>query len=340
MLETTLLVLSLSAPAFAEGARVVIVARRAQLVSGESGNSMVVWVRIKNTLPVPVDVVTVGVLYAGEDAALVTTGVAELYGGAGEGSDVGAITHDLRLALPARGRGEARFSLPIPSSRETQASAVFATHVLCYRVRRITAALALDLLRGTAAADACAAIAAFGLQQRQQSLRLASRERFAGRADLVSEFVAVVGREILHNISQDAAFAVIFASRALGVVGGVAAERALQTLAKSPHVHHLDTAVGVLRVARLASSPLESPLAHTLPPSVATAADVIGLALDDARTPASPIAKVPTTVVSPPETSASRGQNWTMLAAVGVLSLFLLIRWLDRRRGRPPGEKL
>jgi hypothetical protein len=238
--------------------------------------------RVVSTLPVAVRAVRLGVLYARDQAALTGVDAASLYrrgSAAGAESQVGVVDRRVEVALGPR--GDARLELTVPIPPGGPPPEVFQTHVLGYELAELSPGVVFELLSTQAASDEVAAVQAFGLDG-ERDARLAARRRWASRAaDLVPGFVRELERPVAERPTEADTFRRVLAVRALGVLGGTAAERALRQHREDVGLSRFDEPLQVLRIARVVGSPLETPLAFAVPADVQRLAELYTVALGD-----------------------------------------------------------
>ena len=269
------------APAEAPAGNVSLSHQRAQLDLTTSAPALRFSATAHNELPVRVESVRVGILFAASGSALAAADASALYrrGAAKPGAAVGVVDRAAPVVVPP---GSAvAFELAIPLDGPAPEPQAFRTHVLGYTLSEASATLLLGLLDTQAAADEVAAVSFLALDG-DAPARLAVRRRWGKTAELVRGFAAELERPIPERPSERDTFRRLFAARALGVLGGRVSARALRKLAADSGLERFDEPLQVLRIARLMGSRLETPLAFAIPPGAQRMADVVGLAIEDA----------------------------------------------------------
>jgi hypothetical protein len=237
--------------------------------------------RVKSKLPVPVRAVRVGVLFAADAQALATADPSALYkrGRAEEGEPIGVIQANAGVTVAPRGEGKLELSATLKQGGPV--AQAFVTHVLGYELGGLSAGLLFDLLSTQAACDEVAAVDALGLGAARPE-PLAARQRWAAeRAQLVPALARELERRIPERPVESETFRRVYAARALGVLGGPAAEHALRKLLRDPDLARFDEPLQILRIARVIGSRLETPLAYAVPAQAQHMRDVLAAALED-----------------------------------------------------------
>ncbi|MBI5511839.1 MAG: hypothetical protein HY903_24045 [Deltaproteobacteria bacterium] len=236
----------------------------------------------KSSLPVVVDEVEVGVLFAADEAALEKADPAGLYAGGGAGGQVGVVRQRVSTRLAPAGR--AALAVLVPSAASTPEPKVFRTHVLGYHLADLSLPLLLELLQAPSAADERAAVEALALAAPAVD-KLAVRERFSLQPQLRLDLLALVQQPVPMTPIDREVRARAFAIAALGVLGGDAVVPVLQRLLRAPELAREDDAFAALLIDRLSGSALERPLAYAMPVTARRMADLVAAALDDALGP-------------------------------------------------------
>lgn len=336
---------------------VALALQRGVLDTGGATPTLRVTARAQSTLTVAVQAVKVGVLYASDASTLATADPAALYraGTGGEGR-VGVVVQVVRVELPPR--GDARLEVTAPVRPSGPQPFVFQTHVLGFELGDASAGLLFGLLATQAPSDEVAAVSALALGG-DAATRLAARRRWAPQAStLVAGLAQELERKIPARPSEAETFRRVFAARALGVLGGDEATKALRKRAGDPDLSRFDETLQVLRIARVIGSPLETPLAFAVPPQAQRMADVLAVALEDcagleaagaaaagdtgdarAGPAASPAAPAAAPAVAPPRPAGP--PLWAVVAgtaAATALALWLGVIIVGRRRARGGGR--
>ncbi len=327
---------------------VTLYGQRAELVGEGNNATLLVSMTAKNHLAVPIDSVRVGVLWAQAPEQIEGADPAKLYRDGPQGG-VGVI--DEQVALSLKPGEEAPFALRAAVPPHSPQPRTFRTHVLGYNLAALSAPLLFDLLTTEAPADELAAVDALALWG-DAAARARARARWGGDAALVQAFVDEATSGVQERPSEAQTFRRVYAVRALGVLGGDVARRALEQLLRDAEMSRFDEPLQVLRIARLRGTRLETPLAYVVPPHAARFFDLVTVALDDidalahqpleeptseAMPAVSPLpqAVAPATPSAKPSTLAVRWRAW----AGGALLAALVASLAYRRRTRSASSK-
>lgn len=266
--------------AAAEDAKVTLHGHRGALDASLAEPRFSFEVTVRNGLAVPVSAVEIGVLFAQAPEALeaVRDPGRSYRDATARPKDVGVVRQRVPVSLPAGGEVAARFSTPL--EQDAPEPQVFLTHVLGYTLADATPALLFDLLRTEAAADEVAAVGFLAVAGEPADKREV-RRRLAEDRVWTEALVSRVTAPIPARPSQEQAMARLYAVRALGVLGGSAARRALEALQGDATLGAFDEPLQVLRVARVVGSRLETPLAFAVPATARQMRDVVAAALED-----------------------------------------------------------
>src|SRR5207249_2709612 len=99
----------------------------------------------RSTLPVPVEMVEVGVLFAKDEAPLLKADAGGLYQSEpAKDRQVGVVRRRVEVSVPAH--GEAPLSLELPLAEGDPDPLAFRTHVLGYRLAEVSVPLLVELL--------------------------------------------------------------------------------------------------------------------------------------------------------------------------------------------------
>lgn len=228
-------------------------------------------------LPVAVDELEIGVLYAPTAADLNATPPERVYRDGGQGP-MRVVQRRLSVTLPAR--GSVNVQLTAALGRDAPLPQAFRPHLLGYRLVHADASLLLRLAAAGSVADEMAAVRTLGLLDDAQGRRTVRARFRAGeiRKAFVAEALALIPLRPTTQAVQRRVYAVL----ALGVLGGSEATRALKALRGDRQLWRFDEALQVMRAARLIGSSWEAPLAYAFPTSCRVMADVVDVALADA----------------------------------------------------------
>ena len=287
-----------------------------------------------NHLEWPVRALQIGILFAEQRADLSDVDASALYrAGRQVNGKVGVVNQDIAVNLPAQ--SSAAVHVQIPLDEHAPRANIFLTHVLGYALADTNAATLLMLLNTRVAADEVAACTTLALTGDRLS-KSVTRARFADNPNLRRDLAITALTPPAPKPSQAEAFEHVFATRALGVLGGPQARAALETLRDSPSLAAFDAPVQILRVARLTGSVLETPLAFVDPAETRRMLDVVTAALGDLDAvpdaaasnpvPAAALAPAPVAEVAP-----TLSTGWVTFAFLSVVGCILLGFMLGRR---------
>jgi hypothetical protein len=237
--------------------------------------------QVTNTLSVALRSLRLGILLAADEPMLRQADAAALYRQLPTTLDarVRAIDQIVAVSIPAQADKAIEFRVMLDASQPSPQA--FATHVLGYDLDDISADVLFELLATQTAADELAAVQALELNG-DAVARLQARRRWAGRqAQVAPALVAELNRAIAARPSESETFRRIFAVRAVGVLGADGGERALRDLLRHPDLDRFDEPLQVLRIARAAGAPLETPLAFALASRSQRMVDVVAAGLSD-----------------------------------------------------------
>jgi hypothetical protein len=252
----------------------------------------------KNKLPVAIERIRVGVIYAEDGEILRKLDAAQVYKNKDQGGTAyGVVDQEVAAVVGAGGEVEVHLEVPVREGGPSPRS--FVTYVLGYTLGAVHAPVLLDLLGTDAASDELAAVTALALTGAPFE-QLAVRQRLHERQDLLIDFVAEVTRTVPERPSERDTLRRVFAVRALGVLGGADARAALARLREESTLSRFDEPLQVLRIARLVGSRLETPLAFAVPAAANTMADLVGTAMADVDELAKAPAKTETDSEPPP----------------------------------------
>jgi hypothetical protein len=270
----------LAAPAEAAGG-VTLEEHHGELDSSAAAPLLRFTVKARNRLSVPVDGVLVGILFAETAAVLEAADPSKLYArGPAGGERIGVVKQLVHVRLAPHALSPIELALPVrPGQPEPRA---FFTHVLSYGLADADAGLLFQLLETQAPADEAAAVDALALNG-DRPARQAARLRWAGKANLLRDLLAEATRAIPERPNEAETFRRVFVVRALGVLGGDAADKALRSLLRDGNLSRFDEPFQVLRIARLMSSEFETPLAFAVPVTAPRLVDLVTVALDDVQ---------------------------------------------------------
>ncbi|MEE8409450.1 MAG: hypothetical protein V3T05_07590 [Myxococcota bacterium] len=279
------IVAGLQVPVASDGAsghtaRVLLDGQRGELDLEADPPRLQFSVLARSTLDVPVDMVEVGVLYAGDQATLRDVDPGAAYRGKQpEPHAVGMVRRRFDVSLlPGK---EIPLQLDIPLQPHGPEAIVFRTHVLSYRLAAAPPALLFELLGTEAAADEAAVVETLALAG-DPAARRAARRRWGNDNVLKAALAAKLSEEVGEDAGHDQTMAWVFAVRGLGVIGGELAVATLQPLLADVRLRAFDEELQVLRIARMLGSRLETPLAFAIPPEARRMQDVVTAALTDA----------------------------------------------------------
>ncbi len=281
-------------------------------------------VLIKSGLSVPVEGVRIGVLFANTAGPLEKAEAAALYRkGTSPQGEVGVI--DSHVKVKVQPEGEAPVVLEIPLKPGDPEPRAFVTHVLGYDLGAVKGALLLQLLSTEAASDEFAAVSALGLLG-DHAARQSARRRHGPDAELHGILRAEATHPVPARPSETETFRRVYAIRGLGVLGGAQARQALEEVQKLQGLERFDEPLQVLRIARLVGSPIETPLAYSIPRDIQGMRQLVELALKDvgALAAADESTAEPTTAVAqvdaPPPAEAAAVQPLPALEAGGEIT--------------------
>lgn len=236
-------------------------------------------VRVLNHLRVAVAALDFGVLFAATAADLAAANPARLYAaGAAARGAVGVGRQRVLVTLPAG--AEADVVVTVRLDAERPAPVAFYADLLGYELAVADGALLLELLGTATPCDEAAAVDALALRA-DRADRAKARARWHADPSLVAMLAAEVTLPVPRRPRDLETFRRVYAVRALGVLGGKAAAKALGALAADPDLDHFDEPLQVLRVARAHGSPIETPLALALPEAVERMSELVALARAD-----------------------------------------------------------
>jgi hypothetical protein len=289
-------------------------------------------VRVRSSLPVGLEEVEIGVLYADAPAAIEGADAGRLYAG-GVSTLVGALRFREVVAVPPRGEAALVLRARLPPE---PAARTFVTHVIGYRLESVTAPLAVELIGTDVAADEAAVVGTLGVGGDAAAKRRA-RARFGGDGELVRGIAKIVLDPVPAKPTQAETNVRVLALLALGVLGGEPAREALDIASRS-ELAPFDDGFQVIRVARLLGTSLENALAHAVAPEAKSVQDVVAQAQRDLPgwpeavvEKAAPSAAEPEPVAAPPEPSGLH-RALRIAAAIGVAVAAALALRLRRRR--------
>jgi hypothetical protein len=353
MPATVTLMLALVGAAPAEGdLRVWLEGQRGTLSVDDGAPVLTLQVLAHSRLPVAVEAVQVGLLFAKSEETLALVDAAAAYQPtpgvkATRDNAVGAVQawRDCTLAP----NGEAVLSVEATIGPTDPEPVVYVTHVLGFRLADLQVPLLVELLRSEVPADEVAVVESLALTG-SDAAKAAARARWGSRADLRQGLAELTSAPLPAQPTIADALVRVMAVRALGVLGGSEASAALARLQTAPVSPALDERIVELGIARARGSRLETPLAFAVPAEAQGMADVVAAAQAElAAGPAAPVATPPAMTVAPaPDLAAAetpaptagadpsgRGPTWPWLGgAVVVLLLGVLAM---RRRGSSSG---
>lgn len=322
-------------------ARVSLTEQQAELDVGGGAPRLRAKLVVESHLPVSVSQVEIGILYAEEATALEVVDPGALYQAPDQANKrVGAVRKLVAVSLAAGAQVPVDFEAAVlPAGPRAQA---FRAHVLGYGLEEASATLLFELLGTSGAADEVAAVDFLALRG-TTAAKWAARKRWGGSAELVAAFAAELGSAPPARPSEQEVFRRVYAARALGVLGGARAEKALTALLREPTLAAFDEPLQLLRIGRFAGSRLQTPLAFAVPVQARRMHDVLTAALHD-TTDLQPLAvevgQQSGTVQSPPELDAGASDkskepvtSVPVAVAVAIL-LALVLGWFLGQRGR------
>lgn len=284
LILATLLLVAPRAEPLAEagsiGARVVLSGQRGRADFEANPPVLSLSVLARNTLGLPIDRVTVGLLFAAEQSALAEVGPATLYRSPPKPpADVGAFWREVETQIPPG--AEVPLAVEVQLAEGYPDPRVFSTHILSYRLAAVTSDVLFDLIETEVPADELAVVETLALAGDARAKREA-RAKWGRDAALTAGLVARLQQPVKGTADLDTTMAWILAVRALGVLGGPAAEATLEELLDDPRLPAFDDELQVVRAARAGHSRLEVPLAYAIPETARRMHDVISAALADA----------------------------------------------------------
>jgi hypothetical protein len=296
----------------------------------------------RNTLAVPVDRVTVGLLFAAEQSALAAYDPAVLYRSPpAPPTDVGAFRRSVETLIEPG--ADVPLTVEMQLGEGYPSPQVFQTHILSYRLAAVKPDLLFELVNTDVPADELAVVETLALAG-DASAKRAARERWGSDASLVAGLVLRLRQPVEGTADLETTMAWICAVRALGVVGGPLAAATLQPLLDDSRLPAFDDELQVVRAARAQHSRLEVPLAYAMPPEARRMQDVIAAALSDASSldiipeQATDSGGSEPVVVKPGgRTEAPAVPPWLLGAATGLLvgvAVFVGLRLATRRRSK------
>jgi hypothetical protein len=308
-------------PATGHPLRVWLDGHRAALDLSRDRPELVFWARAHSDLPVQLEAIEVGILFARKQQDFETAGVAELYSGRSRQDGdrrVGVVRTWVEIDLAGGGEQPLRVEAALAAGDPEPAAWV--AHVLGYRLADVNVALLRELVSTHVLADEAAVVETLALAGGAER-KHAVRQRWGGRTDLTRNLVELAQAPLPDTVGIQVAIERVMAVRALGVLGGDVAEEALRALLAAPRQDRLSESLVVMGIARL-RSPLEAPMAGALPPQAVRLADVVAAAQGDlpgwevARSEAS---GVPVEPGAGPDAGATRTPAWALVAFAGVV---------------------
>ncbi len=276
-------------------------------------------VRAQSHVRAPVDSVYLGIIFAASPADLAGADPSRLYAkGPALGERLGVIKELAPVSLAAG--GEATLVLTFPLGAGQPSPQAFFVHVLGYGLADADAALLFGLLETESPSDEAAAVDAMGLKA-DRAGRQAARLRWSKKPLLTRDLVLEATRPVPERPSEAETFRRVFAARALGVLGGGAAERALKRLLADPGLGRFDEPLQVLRIARVIGSDIETPLAFVVPAQAQSMAELVATALAEVNglTTAVPAGgEAPPALEAPPRAASAYPADADSLGAGGV----------------------
>lgn len=242
-------------------------------------------VTVRNRLGVALRAVHVGVLFAPQKAAL-TADVepSALYRRlradeqsrtAHADADIVVVQNILPVRVPAGQRRDASFEITLPA--EAPSVRAFRTHVLSYAMAAPNAETLFELLETPTAADAVAAVEHFAmLGTAAQKLEI-RRAHGPAPSTLPALLDVVAEPRTRPNVEHTRRF--VYAATALAVLGGGRAVEALKRAQRNDALAAYDAPLRVLRLAKIGSTALQAPLAHTLPTGARHMREIVAAAL-------------------------------------------------------------
>ena len=295
-------------------------------------------VEVANGLPEAVSSMEIGVVYAASGKVLKGLAPVKLYPPgrrlfSGEG--VVAIRERVRVSL---GAGESRrieFQRPLAGEGgvEGGAPAAFVSHLLGYTLKGVSAAGLLRLLNTSAAADEWAASNALGLLPEGLSPAEA-RQALREDAGFVQTLSDLLKKPLPASPPAEMVMRWVFGVLALGTHGGDDAVKLLSELSRREDLAVLDEEFHVIRLAGLARSVFETPLAMTFPASVVTVAELVEFSMKRAGAVFVESALLKRAPVTPPAHESGPGWLAWVLLVSGVALVSGVYSYLKKRGQR------